>query len=202
MVFVFRYIPLKSSLCPFVLKPRARRITHGHGVSALPVGAPHPPRLAPPRHRRGARHGIVRNIRHYPRALPTRITLRRDGDIAPYRHYARKIRTRGAHAHYPGGASRPTAMPHTWCAAPLSTRDAHRQYPRRITYDHGARALPVAARNPGRRAGRQQPPVGVPHPPGSRPTAIAHAWCLWRNIRKKRARAERELFLQRDCENR
>ena len=36
---------------------------------------------------------------HYSRALPKRIThshgaMRRDGDIAPYRHYARAIRTR------------------------------------------------------------------------------------------------------------
>ena len=50
--------------------------------------------------------------------LPTRITLghgemRRDGDIAPYRHYTRQIRTRITHAHYSGGAmgtSRPTAI--------------------------------------------------------------------------------------------
>ena len=78
---------------------------------------------------------------HYPGALPGR----RDGDIAPYRHY-----TRGVRRHY----------------APAKFA---RALPGRITHGHGSRA----------------PPVGVPYPPGSRPTAIAHAWCAWRNIRKK-----------------
>ena len=54
--------------------------------------------------------------RHYARMVRTRITLRRDGDIAPYRHNARMVRTRITRAArwLPVGApdSRPTAITH------------------------------------------------------------------------------------------
>ena len=58
--------------------------------------------------------------------------------------------------------------------AKFASRGTHAHYARREVPAHYPRALPVATRHPGRRAGRQQPPVGVPHPPGSRRRAALH----------------------------
>ena len=57
-IFVLLYIPLKSSLCPFVLKHRALHPQNSHA--------------------------------HYPGGAM--------GDIAPYRHYTRVVRTAMPHA--------------------------------------------------------------------------------------------------------
>ena len=56
------------------------------------MGGGEPPRAVGVRTRRG----IVRNSRG---ALRPAITRRRDGDIAPYRHYTRALRTQNSHAH-------------------------------------------------------------------------------------------------------
>ena len=101
--FVLLYNPLRSSLCPFVLKISRHRptaITHSrtqHMVRNAIFARALPGRrdrdIAPYRH-------YAREIRaaHYTRALPGRITLRRDNrprwlTAAPYHHYTRNIRT-------------------------------------------------------------------------------------------------------------
>ena len=62
--------------------------------------------IAPPRH--GAVRGLAscEFARHAHVTIRTRIThghgtMRRDGDIAPYRHYTRNIHTQGVRRHYP-----------------------------------------------------------------------------------------------------
>ena len=84
---------------------------HAHG--ALPGAMPHA--------QNSHDHGV--------RALPGR----RDGDIAPYRHYPRKIRTPLHTAHYPGDGRLPG----------LPAR-ALRHAARGVRTTHGARALPDA----------------------------------------------------------
>ncbi len=102
---------------------------------------------------------------------------RRDGDIAPYRHYTRVVRT---------------TMPHARALPPLHTRGAHAN-PKKLctpihpaqklfvplcvknSHDHGARALP--GRRDGRRPGlpaRALPPL---HPQKSH-HHFTRAYCL------------------------
>ena len=114
--------------CPLVVPPRAPR-GRAHLSCGMAVGRDVP--IASPRHRRGAWLGIPRprcaypscdsrptahyplvmrmslrtqnSHRHYARTLPGR----RDGDIAPYRRYTRKIRTPLPTRHRPWGLPTP-----------------------------------------------------------------------------------------------
>ena len=76
-IFVLLYIPLKSSLCPFVLKHRVRalRTTTGRCGAMLgrhrPWGLPTlPARALPSLHPRGVRHHYTRALRRAPRLCP------------------------------------------------------------------------------------------------------------------------------------
>ncbi len=96
------------------------------------------PRLCP---RHGVRQGrapgaMSLSRRHYTRKIRTRITLRRDGDIAPYRHYTRAGCTAITHTHY----ARPRGTP-------LRTRNSHA-----ITHGHEARHYAREIRTPLRTA--------------------------------------------------
>ena len=153
-----------------------------------------------PRHgaRQGRAPGAMSPSRRH---LPTRIThghgtIRRDGDIAPYRHYTRKIRTARCvcalrtttgHTHRPRGAlptpQKTPAVAHRLCAPihpaqklfmPLCVQHSRT----RITPGLGARASPVRA----------------PHPPGSR----RHPPSKMRFDRSQRRKCPESAFTQRN----
>ena len=102
-------------------------------------------RLAPPRHRRGARLGIVQNSHGHG-------TMRRDRDIAPYRHYPREIRTRITHAHYArprGDAARCLAATARGGSPPSPARAAAPRRSARLSIPHFSHAhcpCPVTVR--------------------------------------------------------
>ena len=132
-----------------------RRALRGYRGGARRRPQQNSQRVLPPLRSRGARCHYARasSAAYYARALPTRITLRRDGDIAPYRHYTRVVRThithRHTHRHYTREI-RPWGLPTLPASCPTA-----------IYTRHYTRALPMAARHPDPLPDRSENLAGV-----------------------------------------
>ena len=131
--------------CPVAAAPRCR------APRPCPVAVGRDVPIAPPRHRRGAwlcpvplDAPLATPGCRYAHSLPAR----RDGDIAPYRHYARPLCDAISHQHrctMPcpfAPRPSPCAPPAPRCRAPPPVRTARVPLPRAVARPHGPVPLP------------------------------------------------------------